>query len=196
VADPDAPPDPQGQAALADRVRLRGPARRGLREHAPGGARPDRPRRQRDRIAQRARPAPRHRRRTPRLRLKPRELALDGGFSPTASPRTCPAPTAYSSPAANPPALDAPTAASPDSGSASRAASATSSAATASNAPASRPPRHDNLDGLGDPRLQPRHPRHLSQAGFDGDLDSRVPSLGRGSLQAYGPSEEVSGRAA
>jgi hypothetical protein len=36
----------------------------------------------------------------------------------------------------------------------------------------------------------------LSQAGFDGDLDSRVPSLGRGSLQVYGPSEEVSGRAA
>jgi transposase len=39
-------------------------------------------------------------------------------------------------------------------------------------------------------------PDHVSQAGFDGDLDSRVPSLGRGSLQAYGPSEEVSGRAA
>src|SRR3954447_8960818 len=36
----------------------------------------------------------------------------------------------------------------------------------------------------------------LSQAGFDGDLDSRVLSLGRGRLRPYAPSEEVSARAA
>jgi hypothetical protein len=36
----------------------------------------------------------------------------------------------------------------------------------------------------------------VSQAGFDGGLDSRVLSLGRGRLQADAPSEEVSARAA
>jgi hypothetical protein len=31
----------------------------------------------------------------------------------------------------------------------------------------------------------------MSQAGFDGGLDSRVPSLGRGRLEVDAPSEEV-----
>src|SRR4051812_32610788 len=38
--------------------------------------------------------------------------------------------------------------------------------------------------------------RVVSQAGFDGELDSRVLSLGRGRLRPYAPSEEVSARAA
>jgi hypothetical protein len=36
----------------------------------------------------------------------------------------------------------------------------------------------------------------VSQAGFDGDLDSRVLSLGRGRLRPYAPSEEVPVRTA
>jgi hypothetical protein len=36
----------------------------------------------------------------------------------------------------------------------------------------------------------------LSQAGFDGDLESRVLSLGRGRLARHAPSEEVPARAA
>ena len=66
-----------------------------------------------------------------RLNLRPREVALDGGFFPTASPRTCPTPSASSSLGASPPARGAPTAAWRASASGSRAASATSSAATA-----------------------------------------------------------------
>jgi hypothetical protein len=38
--------------------------------------------------------------------------------------------------------------------------------------------------------------RELSQAGFDGGLDSRVLSLGRGRLQGHAPSEEVPARVA
>jgi hypothetical protein len=36
----------------------------------------------------------------------------------------------------------------------------------------------------------------VSQAGFDGDLESRVLSLGRGRLARHAPSEEVPARAA
>ena len=49
---------------------------------------------------------------------------------------------------------------SPSSGSAPRAASATSNAATGYADHASRPPRRKNLGRLGNPRLQPQHPRH------------------------------------
>jgi hypothetical protein len=43
---------------------------------------------------------------------------------------------------------------------------------------------------------QGRAAYELRQAGFDGDLDSRVLSLGRGRLQADAPSEEVPARVA
>ena len=132
MADPDARPIRKGKLRAADRVRLRHPARRGLREHPPRRARPDRPRRHPDRLAQRARPAPHDRRRaraaqpqTARARARRRVLPDRRRRS------TSPAPTASSSPAANPPAPDAPTGAWPSSASASKDASATSNAATA-----------------------------------------------------------------
>ena len=49
---PRRPADPQGQATSADRVRLRRPTRRALREHPPRRPRSDRPRRQPDRLPQ------------------------------------------------------------------------------------------------------------------------------------------------
>ena len=65
------------------------------------------------------------------LDLRPREVALDGGFAPAPSPSTCPTPTDCSSPAASRRLQRRPTAAWPSSASAPKAASATSNAATA-----------------------------------------------------------------
>src|SRR3954452_11711220 len=64
------------------------------------------------------------------LNLRPRELALDGGFQPARSSSTCRRRNERSSPAASRPAPRRPTAGSRSSASAAKAALATSSAAT------------------------------------------------------------------
>ena len=66
-----------------------------------------------------------------RLSLRPREVALDGGFFPDGVAQACPTPSVSSSPAASLPDRGAPTGAWRAFASASRDASATSSAATA-----------------------------------------------------------------
>ena len=64
------------------------------------------------------------------LQLRPREIALDGGFGPARSASTCPSPSGCSSAATTPRTPARPTAAWPSSASAPKAASATSNAAT------------------------------------------------------------------
>ena len=132
MADPDARPIRKGK--------LRQPTEFGyviqlaeLTENTRRGARGlIRPGRHPDRLARRVGPA----RRPPaadmdRLGLRPRELALDGGFFPSGVAEHLPGVRSVpSSPAARAPARDAPTGAWRGTGSAARAASATSSAAT------------------------------------------------------------------
>ena len=66
------------------------------------------------------------------LNLRPREIALDGGFTPAPSASTCPSPSGCSSAAITPRTPARPTAGWRSSASAPKAASATSNDATAS----------------------------------------------------------------
>lgn len=88
---PNARPDPQGQAARPDRVRLRLPAGRDHREHPPRRPRPDHARPHQSRLTQRARVARRQcQRELRRAGLHPRDVAVDGGFAHGPSPSSCP----------------------------------------------------------------------------------------------------------
>ena len=85
---PGCPPDPQGQARQAQRVRLCGAGRRGHRQHRSrrprlcpaGGQRTGQPGREP--------PAPQTVAELDRLGLDPREVALDGGFVPGPTTQT------------------------------------------------------------------------------------------------------------
>ena len=156
--------DPQGQARQADRVRLRRPARRGHREHPPRRARPDPARRHRARLARpRTRCCPTTAAELDRLGLRPREVALDGGFQPGRRPSTLARPATervHRRPPSSP-APDAPANAWPRyrTGIEGRI----SHLKRGYGLRRIRLKGHDgaaDLDRLGDPRLQPRHARH------------------------------------
>ncbi len=155
--------DPQGQAAAADRVRLRRPARRGdartpvaaraacILPAATGAGNPGE-----------NTLLPGHRRRARALgahaaRARARRRLLARPRPPSSSPRRT---DRIFIAGRQSPARGAPDNAWRATASASRGASATSSAATACDDPPQGPPGPAHLDRLGDPRLQPRHPRH------------------------------------
>ena len=160
---PRRPADPQGQAAPADRVRLRHAARRAVREHPPRRARPDPARRHPDRLAQRDRAAARHRP-PPRAssdcaRARSRSTAAS---APAPSPSTCrPETERCSSPAASRPAPARPTA-----GWRKFRVGAEGRISHLKRRYGLRRSRlkgHPGArtwTGLGDPGLQPRHARH------------------------------------
>src|SRR6185437_13533125 len=132
-----------------------------MRAHPPRGARLDRPRRLPDRLAQRARPAPNHRRRartppaaTTRARARRRLL-----------PRRRRRRSARPQPRVHlrPPIRRLPTYRStpgPLPGRYRRPHQPPQTTLRPQTIPPQRPPRRQNLDRLGDPHLQPGHPRH------------------------------------
>jgi hypothetical protein len=190
MTDPDARPIPQGQAAPADRVRLRRPARRAVREHPPRRARPDRPRGQPDRLAQRARPAAQHGRRAgppepapardrAGRRLLPDRRRRGPARCPTGLHRRAPVGriATHGSPAGPLPRRDRGT--------------HQPSQAPLRPTPITpqRPPRRPHLDSLGDPGLQPRHARHPSRLTASPAFGTTRPNTIRNTRTAASPPE-------
>ena len=161
VSDP--PPARSARASWqAQPVRRCRPAGRGHRHHPTRHPRLGAAGGQRTRQPGREPPAAQTAAELDRLGLRPREVALDGGLVPGPTTQTLAglAPPGCSSRDGPSRAPGIPAGAWPATAPAARAGSATSSVAMAAAQPPARRPGPADLDRLGGPGLQPRHPRH------------------------------------
>ena len=135
----------------ARRAHPKHPSRRARAD--PAGRQPDRQRRMRTSCCP-------DRPELDRLGLQPREVALDGGFRPAHQPTPRRSrPSGCSSPAANSPARNAHRAAGPLPHRLRRPHQPPQTRLRTTALATQGPPGPADLDRLGDPRLQPRHPR-------------------------------------